>query len=984
MTKFLQANVNRSRATHDLFQEYAGRSRAHILVASEPNKKLIEKGKWLYDERKDAAIKIIDRKITINKEGRGKGYVWIDTEKFILYTCYYSPNKNIEEYKESLEELANSIKSQKKRDIIVAGDFNSKSPEWGSNKLDKRGEILSEWGVEMRLIPINRGNEPTFVRGNAKSHINITFASENIAVKIQDWTVQTEEETLNGHKFITYKWEKTKEQNEKKCQIKWKLTARNKDKFVENVAEQDLIKNIQTAEEFTRMIIKAAEKTMKRKQGEKRKEEYWWNVEIANLRNECNKDRRAVTRVRKKARSTEGEQEEIQEAETRYKEAKKKLTKEIAKAKKAKWKKLIDEVEEDIWGEGYKIVVRRTRIGPPNPALTIEKQKEVADHLFPKHEEVNREDIVIEETEITKFTRSELVEAVKKLKKKKAPGMDGITTEIMEIMVKEFPDTTLRVMNNCLMRGKFPKEWKEARLVLLRKGHAPIGEPTSYRPLCMLSTCGKLLEQLIKARLHKELEERNDLHQMQYGFRKGLSTITAMEKVIQIANGAKAGCYRSRKICVLITLDVANAFNSASWKEIIGEVKKRKVMPEIARLVNSYLEDREIVIEEGEERQNIKVNSGVPQGSVLGPTLWNLQYDGVLRLKHEEGVHLVGFADDLALMIVDKNEDEVNRKGEKALRKIDKWLKEKLLKLAPQKTEAVVLVSRRKRPNIHINIRGSEIEIKSTVKYLGVWFEHGPTFKTHIRKTAEKVAKTTVALAKLMPNVAGPSSGKRRVLATVAHSAMLYAAPIWQETLQMEKYRRMLLKEQRKLAIRIVSAYRTTSTEAVLVLAGIIPIHIMAMERRECYKGNNTAQEKRTHREEAERKWQGEWEQAVKGEWTRKLIRNVSSWKNRKHGDLTYWTTQVFTGHGSFQSYLKKIGKEETDCCKYCQQGTDDAEHTVFRCPRWERKRMGVEEKIGERITPENMVEVMCRKQENWTEITKVITEIMKIKEGRA
>lgn len=99
-------------------------------------------------------------------------------------------------------------------------------------------------------------------------------------------------------------------------------------------------------------------------------------------------------------------------------------------------------------------------------------------------------------------------------------------------------------------------------------------------------------------------------------------------------------------------MDVKNAFNSAPWK-LIDEALRRSAVPEyLVKVLRSYMQARNLVINED---LCMPVTCGVPQGSVLGSTLWNLFYDGVSRLPVREGVKLVAFADDVAVVAVAHN-----------------------------------------------------------------------------------------------------------------------------------------------------------------------------------------------------------------------------------------------------------------------------------------------------------------------------------------
>ena len=86
-----------------------------------------------------------------------------------------------------------------------------------------------------------------------------------------------------------------------------------------------------------------------------------------------------------------------------------------------------------------------------------------------------------------------------------------------------------------------------------------------------------------------------------------------------------------------------------------------------------------------------------------------------------------------------------------------------------------------------------------------------------------------------MPNIGGPREAKRRLVASVVNSKLLYAAPIWTSALHNYAIPKKLFSAQRCVVLRIVSAYRTVSSNAVLVLASVPPIDLLAEERKETF-----------------------------------------------------------------------------------------------------------------------------------------------------
>ncbi len=116
-------------------------------------------------------------------------------------------------------------------------------------------------------------------------------------------------------------------------------------------------------------------------------------------------------------------------------------------------------------------------------------------------------------------------------------------------------------------------------------------------------------------------------------------------------------------------------------------------------------------------------------------------------------------------------------------------------------------------------LKGEQIRLCTALRYLGLWFDGKLTFKEHAKRTAAKAERIVASISRLMLNLGRPSKGKRKLLANVAMSVLLYGAPIWADARQYRRTEMVLV--QRKAALRCVSAYRTISTEAVCMLAGI-------------------------------------------------------------------------------------------------------------------------------------------------------------------
>nr|XP_043069937.1 uncharacterized protein LOC122322286 [Drosophila bipectinata]XP_043069938.1 uncharacterized protein LOC122322287 [Drosophila bipectinata]XP_043069939.1 uncharacterized protein LOC122322288 [Drosophila bipectinata] len=155
------------------------------------------------------------------------------------------------------------------------------------------------------------------------------------------------------------------------------------------------------------------------------------------------------------------------------------------------------------------------------------------------------------------------------------------------------------------------------------------------------------------------------------------------------------------------------------------------------------------------------------------------------------------------------------------------------------------------------------------------------SYGAHVEYSTIKAARIQGALSGMLPNVGGPKEGRRRLLASVVTSVLLYAAPIWAAG----------------------PGFRTISEEAALVLAGMIPIDILANKAEEIYasnrqQGRNSSREafKRSARQAALSSWQETWDSTAKGRWTHRLITKIQEWIGRNNGQVSYQLTQFLTG----------------------------------------------------------------------------------------
>ena len=107
----------------------------------------------------------------------------------------------------------------------------------------------------------------------------------------------------------------------------------------------------------------------------------------------------------------------------------------------------------------------------------------------------------------------------------------------------------------------------------------------------------KLLEEMILLRLQGHMVGENGLSENQFGFRKGRSTVDAIQVVVDIAIKARRGTGKRKEFCALISIDIHNAFNTARWYICIEAMVRKNVSDYLLRMIDDYLSDMWVIYE---------------------------------------------------------------------------------------------------------------------------------------------------------------------------------------------------------------------------------------------------------------------------------------------------------------------------------------------------------------------------------------------------
>lgn len=371
-----------------------------------------------------------------------------------------------------------------------------------------------------------------------------------------------------------------------------------------------------------------------------------------------------------------------------------------------------------------------------------------------------------------KFTTEGIENLIHSLKNGKAPGPDSISKHDLSIDSTMSAKCLAEIFNTSFTQAKLPDDWKIANVTPLHKKGAS-DRPGNYRPISLTSIPCKMMEHIVLHHLNETLDKV--LHSRQHGFRRGLSCETQLcsthhdiARSVDVGNTVHA-----------VVLDFAKAFDKVPHQLLMTKLSQvPNIDMNIVRWVHDFLDGRrQRVVVYGHMSQELPVTSGVPQGSVLGPTLF-LVY--INDLPQHVNCNVSLFADD-TLIYQTVNTDADKQAFQSNIDGLENWAKTWCMSFNVTKCAVMSFNSKNTSPSHEYRLGDSLLEIVSDSKYLGVTIQSDLKFNNHIVSKIAKAKQQLAITKRVLYNA--PKDAKLLAYTSLCRPHVEYASAVWDTTL---------------------------------------------------------------------------------------------------------------------------------------------------------------------------------------------------------
>ena len=758
-----------------------------------------------------------------------------DGEEVMLVSAYMAGDKGIDNTLYRIMDYA----KEKTLEVVICSDANARATLWGCQETNLRGEALMDFMIETGLDLANLGDEPTYVRTNSKSIIDVTLHTSGVSNRIMDWRVEMAD-MLSDHRLISFRIHKSPSKilnlsrNLKKANwnifrelLKQTLCFSSRHYWTKSDLEEEAV-NV-TAEIARALDVVAP----KRVRSNKPDNTLWQNPKFQMLRSRV----KAANRRRYKYPSVSNTE--------KYRQYRDDLTRFKRDFEAAKWRSFCEQVNDP------KDIARFAKINCKRQKLQALKDDEenlhacpskvtdilrcthfpgsIPDPGHPPDPGRNGRCDVYDGSDLvnTIVTEEKIKAAISSFGPFKAAGPDEFSPIVLQNLPKNVLQRYVELFRASILLNYVPTIWKESNVIFIPKtGKTSYEEAKAFRPITLSSFQLKTLEKLLLWRINEQTLQIDPQSKYQHAFRKHYSTDTALSVVV---DKAEQGLL-NREYTLAVFLDISGAFDNVKHSFVIRSLRNKGIEKEICNWYETYLSDRNSCISIGDHKSHFRLTRGVPQGGLISPLAFALCIDGYLENLNSHGSKTVAFADDLCVMQTSLDLGTAGNLVQQKLKTLEGWAAEAGLNFNVQKTNAMVFTRKKKIVHPKLRLLGKEIQYTNQFKYLGVTLTSKLNWGPHIDEKVNACRRLLfMVLSMVRKSFQMSVRGLRWLFTMCVRPKLLYASHIWSNGLTSTSIEK--LRKINSLGCRVLApCWRSTPTRTLEILWNLKPLHLLAKE----------------------------------------------------------------------------------------------------------------------------------------------------------